>query len=158
MKKKADSRLADEAIDAPEWDYLYTETSVIPQAGLGLFTAIDIYAGEHIAEYTGRLLSDVESDRLIAQGKDDYFLMLPDGRILDAGGENKCAAAYANDARGIQRTAQRNNAFFDLTEDKRVVLVASRNIKAGSEILCAYGTRYWKKRGVKTSRKKFSEK
>lgn len=146
MNKKKKENTSDEAIDAPEWDYLYTSPSHIPGAGLGLFTAISIYAGEHIARYTGRVLTDAVSDQLIAEGKDDYFLLLPDGRILDAGGDTKCAAAYANDAAGPVRIGRRNNACFDAVTQTHIVLLATRNIKAGEEIFCTYGARYWKKR------------
>jgi hypothetical protein len=152
MNKKKEEKTSEDTIDAPEWDYLYTAPSQIPDAGLGLFTAIPIYAGEHIARYTGRILTDAVSDQLIAEGEDEYFLLLPDGRILDAGSDVKCAAAYANDACGLVRIGRRNNARFDALDEQHIVLAATRNIKAGEEIFCAYGARYWKKRKKHLSR------
>lgn len=48
-------------------------------------------------------------------------------------------ARYANDAHG---TVFRNNAYFDV-RGKHVYMMASRNIRGGSEILCSYGDMYW---------------
>jgi hypothetical protein len=40
-------------IEADESDYLYTDPSQIPNAGLGLFSAIKLFKGEQIAVFEG---------------------------------------------------------------------------------------------------------
>jgi SET domain-containing protein len=50
---------------------------------------------------------------------------------------------YANDAAGMGRVkGLRNNAHYKIAKGRAFIL-ASRNIKAGSEILVAYGKAYW---------------
>ena len=48
-------------IEAEESDYLYTDHSQIPNAGLGLFTAIKLFKGEQIAVFEGELLTHAEA-------------------------------------------------------------------------------------------------
>lgn len=130
------------AISAPEEDYLYTATSGVPNAGLGLFTAITIYKDEIIAEFRGEIISGEEENKRKREGNDDYFMNLHDGTTLDCK-NTFCFAKYANDAEG---TSLKINAFIGMDEHHRVCLIANKTIKAGSEIFCSYGKKYWKKR------------
>jgi len=130
-------------IQAEESDYLYVQTSQIPNSGKGLFTAIDIYKEEIIAIFKGEVLSHSEAEIRIQNGIDDYFMNLLDGTILDCRNTGGFAK-YANDANGFSKSDFKNNATITLDENNNVCLKAIRKIKSGEEIFCAYGKNYWK--------------
>ena len=135
-----------DGIPLQEEDYLYTALSGLPNAGQGLFTAIPLYKNEVIAIFRGERLSAAEAGDRAAQGLDRYFMELPDGTILDAM-DVKGFAKFANDAQGSTGIALRNNAVIALDDGDRVCLRATRRIRSGEEVLCAYGKRYWKRHG-----------
>ena len=85
-----------DAINAPESDYLYLGISQLPNAGNGLFTAIQIYKGERVSVFKGEILSLAAAMLRAANGNDRYFINLPDGKILDSMNVT-CFAKYAND-------------------------------------------------------------
>jgi SET domain-containing protein len=136
----------DNHINAAEADYLYIETSQIPNAGNGLFTAIKIYKNEVISLFKGKILSDSEAKHLANSGKDQYFINLLDGTILDSN-PVECFAKYANDANGYSASTFKNNAKITLDDEENVCLIALKNIKPREEIFCSYGKSYWKKLG-----------
>ena len=72
------------SIDALEADYLYISLSQIPNAGSGLFTAIDIYKDEVIAIFKGEILTRLQAIERAAEGMDRYFMNLHNGSILDS--------------------------------------------------------------------------
>lgn len=129
-------------IDVPEEDYLYTDTSQIENAGMGLFTAIRIYKNEIIAVFDGEIID--EQTRLIRINKKEnaYFIVLINGKVLDSMHSN-CFAKFANDANGTTKSAFKNNSFISLDEHDRPCIVATRTIKIGEEIFCSYGENYW---------------
>ncbi len=131
-------------IDTPESDYLYIEISQLPNAGNGLFTAIDIYRSEIISLFKGEVLSDAVAKTRAEKGEDQYFINLLNGSIMDSKHVD-CFAKYANDTNGFNNSPFKNNAQITLNEDDEVCIVATRKIKAGSEFFCGYGKRYWKK-------------
>lgn len=131
-------------IQAEESDYLYVQTSQLPNSGNGLFTAIGIYKEEIIAIFKGEVLSHSEAEIRIQNGTDDYFMNLLDGTILDCRNTDGFAK-YANDANGFSKSDFKNNATITLDENNNVCLKAIRKIKSGEEIFCAYGQNYWKK-------------
>ena len=132
-----------EPIDMPEDAYLYTEPSQIENAGMGLFTAVDINKGEIIATFHGEVLTDEEAEERVESGDDQYFMELPSGEILDCKFTDGFAK-YANDAEGVP-TNFKNNSYIGIDDDDNVVLIAKRNIKADEEIFTGYGKAYWKK-------------
>ncbi|MBK6731906.1 MAG: SET domain-containing protein [Bacteroidetes bacterium] len=132
-------------IEIPESDYLFIQDSGISNAGKGLFTAITIYKAEIIAKFEGEILNAEESALRKASGEDNYFMMLPDGKILDCM-HTTCFAKYANDATGLGVTQFKNNAVILADETNAICLVAIRKIQAGEEIFCSYGARYWNKK------------
>lgn len=134
----------DNNINAPESDYLYIQDSQLVDAGKGLFTAIPIYKDEIIAYYGGEILSQEEVEKRINAKKDQYFINLLNGSTLDSINSN-CFAKYANDAKGFTLSDFKNNANISLDEEQKVCLIASKNIKAGEEIFCSYGKKYWSK-------------
>jgi hypothetical protein len=131
-------------IEAKEQDYLYIKDSQISDAGKGLYTAISIYKDEVISIFKGKILSDQEAQHRVINGKDAYFINMPDGTIMDSM-TVKCFAKYANDAIGLTKSPYRNNSKITLDENGKVCIVATKKILNGSEIFCGYGNGYWKK-------------
>ena len=126
-------------------DYLEVRKSKIKGAGLGLFTTIDIEKGEYIDVYMGRKLNAsqvLKEDPAI----DLYLMEINKNHFIDGGGKYKCPVSFVNDARGLTRTPGiRNNCYFDLLRrEKKMALIASRNIKAGEELFVYYGDSYWR--------------
>jgi len=130
-------------IDAPESDYLYVATSQLPNAGNGLYTAIDIFKEERIAIFNGEKLSEFQAAARAIEGIDQYFMVLPDGCILDCINTDGFAK-YANDATALNSEGK-NNAKIAFDDEYNVCLIALRRIKKGEEIFCSYGKAYWKK-------------
>ena len=133
-------------IEAPESDYLYIQDSQIPNAGKGLFTAIDIYPNEIISLFKGEILTDNEAQKRVSEGKDRYFINMLDGSILDSMHVD-CFAKYANDAEAFSKLEFKNNSKITLDDDDNVCIVATKKIKSQQEIFCSYGVKYWKKHG-----------
>jgi hypothetical protein len=131
-------------IDAQESDYLYIQTSQLPDSGKGLFTAIAIYKDEIVAVFKGEILSDSEAEFRVQSNNDQYFMNLLNGKILDCK-NTECFAKYANDAAGFSKSDYKNNAKISLDDEGNVCLIATRKIKSGNEIFCDYGKQYWKK-------------
>ncbi len=135
-------------IQAEESDYLYIQTSQLPNSGKGLFTVIDIYKDEIISLFKGEVLSDSEAEFRANNKTNQYFMNLLNGTILDCKNTD-CFAKYANDASSFSipkfRDNFKNNAKITLDENNNVCLMAIRKIKSGEEIFCNYGKRYWKK-------------
>ena len=131
-------------IDAPESDYLYVQSSQIPDAGNGLFTAVAIYKDEMIAVFKGEMLTQNQAKQRAKIGNDRYFIMMPDGQTLDSMPID-CFAKYANDVSVNLETTFKNNAKIAFDDENQVGLIALRRIAAGEEIFCGYGKTYWKK-------------
>lgn len=122
--------------------YIEIKTSSIPNAGLGLFTTIDIHKDAYIVEYTGIISSWDDADH--QNGDNLYLFYITEDHVIDGSKSKDCKARYANDARGLTRVEKlRNNSTF-IEDDKRIFIQATRNIRAGSEILVNYGPDYWK--------------
>lgn len=131
-------------IEAPESDYLYIQDSQIPNAGKGLFTAIDIYPNEIISLFKGEILTNEEAQKRVSEGNDRYFINMLDGSILDSMNVD-CFAKYANDAEAFSKLEFKNNSKITLDDDDNVCIVATKKIKSQQEIFCSYGAKYWKK-------------
>lgn len=120
---------------------LLVKTSLLPNAGNGLFTKINLNKGEIVTEYKGRR-------RTWAQVEDDvdngYIYHIDDDNVIDALKSVNTFGRYANDAAGLQRVGGlRNNAEY-FEDENRVFIRTTKNIKAGSEIFVSYGRPYWK--------------
>lgn len=121
---------------------LIIQSSLIPNAGLGLFTTIHIPKDAYIVEYLGEITTWELADH--QNGDNLYLFYIDENHVIDGSKNMVCKARYANDARGLTRVEKlRNNSTF-IEDDKRIYIQASRNIKAGSEILVNYGPDYWK--------------
>ena len=91
----------DQSIESKESDYLFIEESNISGAGLGLFTAINIFKDEIISIFKGEVLSQKQAKIRVLKKEDRYFMNLPNGSIFDTS-QTDCFAKYANDASGFQ--------------------------------------------------------
>lgn len=133
-------------IESAESDYLYKALSQLPNSGNGLFTAINIYKDETISIFKGKILTDSQAKKTVLNGKDQYFINMLDGTIMDSM-NTPCFAKYANDVNGSFESQFKNNAKIGLDEENNVCVIAIRKIVSGEEIFCSYGKKYWKKHG-----------
>jgi hypothetical protein len=133
-----------DTIDAKEADYLFVKESQLPNAGNGLFTSIDIFKDEVISIFKGHVLTEKEASKRAKNNTDGYFINMLDGTILDSM-QVFCYAKYANDSQGLKKTSFSYNAEIGLDDDEQVCLIAIKRIKAGEEIFCSYGKKYWQK-------------
>jgi hypothetical protein len=138
------SPVQDNSIESAESDYLYKATSQLLNSGNGLYTAITIYKDETISIFKGEILTDLEVYQRVSCGKDQYFISMLDGTIMDSI-DTPCFAKYANDVNGSLQTNFKNNAKIGLDEENNICVIALRKINSGEEIFCSYGMRYWKK-------------
>lgn len=100
--------------------------------GLGLFATTPIAKGTKIIEYTGEVITADEANRRGGQ----YLFELNDNWTIDGKGRE-------NTARYINHSC-RPNCYAELTDDeKRVFIIAKRNIKAGEELSYDYGKTFW---------------
>ncbi len=121
---------------------LEVKASQIPDAGLGLYTTVDIKKGDKIIEYKGRVTTWKDADHM--DGDNPFLFHVTDDHVIDGSKHKKAIARYANDAKGLTRIkGLRNNSEF-VEEGVRVFIQATRDIKAGSEIFVDYGPDYWK--------------
>jgi len=121
--------------------YLIVKKSKLPKAGKGLFTNIDIPKGARIVEYKGRIQPWREvKDQ---DGVNGYLMYINRNVVINALPAVKTLGRYTNDARGLKRVQGiRNNSEY-ISEGSRCFIDATRNIKAGEEILVNYGREYW---------------
>ena len=121
--------------------HLFTQTSGIPEAGLGLFTKVPISKGATIIEYTGKISSWEGADH--QDGNNLYIYFINDNHVIDAAKRKRSLGRYANDARGLKKIKGfSNNAVF-IEEGLKVYIVATKNIEADQEIFVSYGKEYW---------------
>lgn len=137
-------KYSDSQIAALEADYLYVTTSQLSNAGKGLFTVLKIYKDEIISIFKGEIISDEEAKKRVKTNKDQYFINMLDGSIMDSM-HTEGFAKYANDAEGISNSNFKNNSKIALDDNGQVCIIAMKNIKSGEEIFCSYGKKYWKK-------------
>ncbi len=124
---------------------LYVKKSQIPKSGKGLYTTHDIKKGERVCEYEGEKLTWKEclARNEAQKGKGAYYFYVNSKNCVDAQYTLSAMARYANDAAGFGRVqGLRNNSKYEVIKGVPYI-VATRNIKAGSEIFVAYGKEYW---------------
>lgn len=124
---------------------LYVKKSKIPKSGKGLYTSKDIAKDEIVCEYEGEKLTWKEclARNEAQKGKGGYYFYINSKNCVDAQHTLWAIGRYANDAAGPSRISGiRNNCKYDVVKGKPYIR-ATRNIKAGSEILVSYGKDYW---------------
>ncbi len=125
---------------------LEVKPSQIPNAGKGLYTTHDIKKGDVVCEYEGEKVTWKECERRneaqTSQGV--YYFYISPKNCVDAQYTMDAKARYANDAAGFGRVpGLMNNCVYEVRKGKPYI-IATRNIKAGSEILVSYGRSYWR--------------
>ena len=127
---------------------LYLKKSLLPGAGKGLFTDADVKKGEEVVEYEGEVVPWSVVEERSAKGHEGYAFYISERTSVDAYFTPWAMGRYANDAKGFGRVeGLRNNSQYVVKRKKgirKVFIVASRSIKAGSEILVDYGADYWR--------------
>jgi SET domain-containing protein len=127
---------------------LYLKKSLIPGAGKGLFVKNEIKKGEIVCEYEGEIVPWSVCEKRAEQGHEGYAFFITKNRCVDAYFTKEAIARYANDAKGIGRVeGLKNNAQYEIKTrqgEKRVFIVAIKNIKPNDEVLVDYGKDYWK--------------
>ena len=119
---------------------LVVKTSLIPGAGMGLFTKLAIPKGTYIVEYKGRRTT---WDEVRHEADNMYICYVDDAFVIDGRYQPGASARYANDASGLSRVkGLTNNARFVYDENK-VYIEATKDIDAGAEIFVSYGREYW---------------
>ena len=124
---------------------LNIKKSQIPSAGQGLWAEKDFKRGEIIVKYDGDKITWKECERRneAQEGYGGYYLYISKRNCIDAQYTNWAQGRYANDAAGLCRIeGLRNNARYEIIKGEAFIK-ASRNIKAGEEILVSYGRGYW---------------
>jgi len=119
--------------------------SQIPSAGDGLWAEKDFKRGEVIVKYDGDKITWKECERRneAQKGHGCYYLYISKRKCIDAQYTLWAKGRYANDATGLSRVeGLRNNARYEIIKGEAYIK-ASRNIKAGQEILVSYGRSYW---------------
>ena len=137
-----------------EEEHIIIRRSTIPGAGNGVFCTRDILKGESLGHYTGEIISDKEfENRYNDHGYGEYVLYLTDPATnkqiyVDA----KDHSNWVSRINASKGTGKKINVYWDAHGH----VFASRNIKAGEELLANYGNAYWKgkKRGVTMKKKK----
>lgn len=120
---------------------LIIKPSLLPNAGKGLFTLVDIRKGDRIVEYKGRRRKWKDVKHL--DGHNGYLLRLNRTTAIDAQPTLSAKGRYANDAMGLARLpGMRNNAEYLIYGD-RVYIEATRTIRKGEEVLVSYGREFW---------------
>ena len=80
--------------------HLQIKRSLIPGAGMGLFTTVFIPKGTRIVEYKGKMTTwkEVEHDY-----KNGYIYSIDSKHVIDAKTYKKALGRYANDANGLKK-------------------------------------------------------
>jgi SET domain-containing protein len=137
---------------------LYLKKSQLPGAGKGLYTDQEIKKGQEIVEYQGEVVPWSVVEERSAKGEEGYAFYISERYSVDAYHTPWAMGRYANDAKGFGRVeGLRNNSQYVIKRKKgerKVYIVASRTIRAGSEILVDYGTDYWRYLNKKPKEKK----
>lgn len=104
--------------------------------GKGMFALVPIAAGDRIMEYTGKVISWKEAERLHPHNPEEpnhtFFFHIDDKRVID-GNQNGNSAKWINHSCGP-------NCEADLDEERgRVFINALREIEPGEELNFDYG-------------------
>jgi hypothetical protein len=122
--------------------HLRVKKSTIPHGGKGLYALdnskgneIIFRKGDKIIEYEGERIDEEEINRRYGNTSAPYTLNVDYDENIDCACQ-RGAGAIANTNKG------HNNAIFDITGNKKVYLMATKNIRNNTEIWCSYGRTY----------------
>lgn len=120
---------------------LLIKRSKIPGAGKGLFTKEFIPKGTRIIEYKGRITT--WKDVLSGDEFNGYVYYITRNHVIDAMTDIKSMGRYANDAKGLSKIKGLVNNSKYVEDGKKVFMEAVKDIPERTEILVAYGKKYW---------------
>lgn len=123
-------------------DNFLVADSTNKQAGLGLFSEVNIRPGDTIGHYTGQVFTDEEIDQSPYLESDYIFWVCTDHNIVGEG-------ELANYTRYINHSNKPNSQFIVSTRWKTARVEAILPIKPGEEIFIDYGPDYWEAKGIK---------
>jgi len=119
--------------------YLKVKKSTLPGCGKGLFTKIFIPKGIIIAEHTGKITTFKDAD----VEDNAYLFYVTRNHVIDAREKHDALARFANDANGPKKIAGFKNNSKYVVVDKRVFIIAIKDILPTEEIFVGYGNEYW---------------
>ncbi len=133
---------------------LVVKRSLLPKAGMGLFTRKFIPKGTRIVEYKGIVSTWKEADH--ENGLNAYIYFINRNLVINASKDKKALARYANDAKGMAKLKGVNNNSQYVLDNKKVYIESIKDIEANGEILVAYGKDYWDviKKNIKEANEK----
>lgn len=117
-------------------------TSSLPDAGNGLFADRDFKKGDYVTEYDGPRLTRIEALELKALHQHSHirsvaagyeYIDKPDSPLPGIG-----AGVWINDGTALKL----NNVKFKHVGLNQLYMVATKDIRRGSEIFCNYGNTY----------------
>lgn len=112
--------------------------SSIPSAGDGLYVTRDFKKGERIASYDGDVVTYSE---YASRPVGSYGLGLSNNQVIDASSTQSSMGRWVNSPR---RTKKRSNSIFEeVPGSNKGYIRATRNLRAGTEVLVGYGSGYW---------------
>lgn len=122
---------------------LIVKKSQIPGSGNGLWTTKAFKKEARIIEYRGEVIGWGEYLKRVKKDEDGYLFYFNKKRCIDAFHTPQFKARYANDANGFTRIkGLKNNSEYEIVGEQ-CFIVATRDIKAGEEILTDYTKDYW---------------
>lgn len=121
----------------PKQEKVVAKTSLLLNAGMGLFAAEHIEKDEYFCEYIGEVYSTAQAIKLIDKS---YLMRLGPNVYIDAKNTMDVMARYINDCRKKNRY---NVKFHKVPEKQHAKVIALRDIKAGEELYVDYGKWYW---------------
>lgn len=122
---------------------LIVKKSLLPDAGLGLFTTKALKKNSKIIEYRGERIGNKKYRERARKQVDHYLFYVRKNLCIDAMYTPQYKARYANDAMGLTRVKGIKNNSDYIIYGNKCFIVASKNIKAGEEILVNYTKPYW---------------
>ncbi len=142
-KNKIRKENKEEYVNTSKFD-LYISKSGIKHAGSGVFTNDYIFEDTIVGEYNGELIESFEPNT------SDYYyeLVEPDkekgiiGVGIDAFKFPRDYMGMVNDA-SFEKVLKNNCEFQADIENKKVYIVAIRDIEPGEELFVSYGEGYW---------------
>jgi len=120
--------------------FLTIKRSTLPGCGQGLFTKKFISKGTIITEHTGKITTWRAID---FTDHNPYLFYVTRNHIIDARDQYDSYARFVNDANGHKRVNGFTNNSKYVIIDKRVFIIAIKDISAGNEIFISYGKEYW---------------
>jgi hypothetical protein len=124
--------------------YLFIKKSLIPGAGNGLYTKVNIDKHTVVTEYFGEKISNTIGAARFILKQSHSIIYLNQKYCIDSTYDKSCMATFINDANGLFKIKGIKNNAFSLNSNGRLYIISKRKINAGEELFIEYGSNYWK--------------